>query len=326
MRIFAIIFYFFTAIVVPACPLFTGPLFIGPVFIGPVFAGQVVTNDTRKWAQNALKQEKTLKTVSMPNTLAVLYFNNSTGDPGFDLLKKGLALMLMTDLSRVEKIRMVERVKVQALVEELGYQTSGLTGPETATRMGKLMGAEFLVGGDIVKEKKDGFLLSSTLLKVPLEEISGRPEIRGQLLEELFIMEKKLLFDIIKLLKIELDEKQKQDLQKPFTTDVRAFLYFMQGIEESDKGNFRKADSLYRKAVEHDSDLTPAREASKELLNIGLIKPRVKRRILLKDQKSRTSYTDKLAPNYPNKRMKFPKNIIQTCEIQIDWETIPQDQ
>src|SRR5688572_24780539 len=57
-------------------------------------------------------------------TVAVLYFDNNSADPQYDVLQKGLADMLVTDLSQVESLQVVEREKLQQLVDELKLQRS----------------------------------------------------------------------------------------------------------------------------------------------------------------------------------------------------------
>ena len=87
----------------------------GVVLISPAWAGQVVTKDARSWAKKVLAEEKALSTVAARNTLAVLYFQNRTGQSSLDPLQKGLTLMLITDLSAVKGLQIVERIKLQAL-------------------------------------------------------------------------------------------------------------------------------------------------------------------------------------------------------------------
>jgi len=173
-----------------------------------LWAGQVITQEVKLWAKKALQQEKTLKTTTAPNTLVVLYFHNQTGWSKLDLLQKGLTLMLITDLSKIKEINILERVKMQALVEELGFGISGLVKAKTFPRVGRLLGAQHLVGGDIVKGKMENFQLKSDLLKVSTERVFGQAMAEGKLLSELFRMEKDLVFKIIKLLKIELLSNQ----------------------------------------------------------------------------------------------------------------------
>ena len=94
-----------------------------------LWAGEVVNKDMRAWAKKALEEEKALKAAPTRNTLAVPYFQNKTGQLDLDPLQKGIALMLMTDFSKIKGFQVVERVRLQALVEELGLRTSGLVAP-----------------------------------------------------------------------------------------------------------------------------------------------------------------------------------------------------
>jgi len=229
------------------------------------WAGQIVTDETRLWAKEVLQKEKTLETTSAGNTLAVLYFHNKTGWSKLDLLQKGLTIMLMTDLSKVKEIQLVERVKLQALLEELDLGVSGLVESENSSRVGRLLGVNLLVGGDIVKEKPDQFGLKSGLLSVPTEELLGKPMARGKLLAELFRMEKDLLFQIIKLLKIELSPELESELREPMAASIDALLYLFEGIESSDQGDYGKAADSYGKALEEDPGLVLAIIAVREI-------------------------------------------------------------
>jgi TolB-like protein len=224
------------------------------------------------WAKKALQQEKTLQTTTAPNTLAVLYFHNQTGWSKLDLLQKGLALMLITDLSKIKEIKILERVKMQALVEELGLGISGLVEAKTFPRVGRLLGAQYLVGGDIVKGKMEDFQLKSDLLKVPTERVFGQAMAEGKLLSELFRMEKDLVFKIIKLLKIELLSKERKELEKPLTTSTEALFYFLQGIKHSDWGDFDKAKESHVAALNEDPDFALAAEAIQEIESLEKMK------------------------------------------------------
>ena len=235
------------------------------------WAGQLVTQEVKSWAKEALEQEKTLKTISEPNTVAVLYFYNQTGWSDLDLLQKGLAIMLMTDLSKVKEINVVERVKLQALVDELDLGVSGLVEAETSSRVGRLLGAEYLVGGDIIKGKMDEFQLKSSLLEVPTEELFGEPAATGELLRELFRMEKDLLFEIIEDLEIELSPGEMEALRKPLTTSIKALLYLFEGVEHSDRGEYLKANEFYEKALEEDPGLSLPSDAIQEIQEHDLI-------------------------------------------------------
>lgn len=103
--------------------------------VSPLSAGEVVTQNIKQWAKKALEEEKALRPIEARNTVAVLYFENKTGKSELDPLQKGLALMLITDLFTVKGLQVVERVKLQALVEEMGFGTSGLVEAGNAPRV-----------------------------------------------------------------------------------------------------------------------------------------------------------------------------------------------
>ncbi|MDY6844826.1 MAG: CsgG/HfaB family protein, partial [Thermodesulfobacteriota bacterium] len=234
----------------------------------PSQAGQVVTNEMKLWAKEALKKEKELETTVMPKSVAVLYFHNKTGLPILDILQKGIAIMLMTDLSMVKEINLIERVKMQALVEELGLGVSGLVTPETTSRTGKLLRVEHLVGGGILKGEIDEFQFHSSLLKVTEEKISGEPAVEGKLLAELFRMEKDLLFKIIEELKIELSPEKEAELRTYLTTNLNALFYFFDAIEHCDRLDYIEAIEFCKKALREDPNLTLAKELIREIQDV----------------------------------------------------------
>lgn len=82
-------------------------------------------------------------------TVVVLYFDNNTSDKAYDVLQKGLADMMVTDLSGVGSIQVVEREKLQKLIDELKLQRTRYFDPATAQRIGRGIGATHAVTGAI---------------------------------------------------------------------------------------------------------------------------------------------------------------------------------
>ncbi len=80
-------------------------------------------------------------------TVAVLYFDYSGKDEQLTVLKKGLAQMLISDLSGLDGVRIVERDRLEAVLTELALQKSGKIDPATAAKVGKLLGARYMVLG-----------------------------------------------------------------------------------------------------------------------------------------------------------------------------------
>lgn len=82
-----------------------------------------------------------------PGTLAVMYFENQ-GNPELESLKVGLSQMLITDLQgEVPGLTVVERTRLQEILDELDLGHQGKVEPGTAARVGKLLGAEWMLMG-----------------------------------------------------------------------------------------------------------------------------------------------------------------------------------
>jgi TolB-like protein len=80
-------------------------------------------------------------------TLAILFFDYTGKDQELEPLREGLAQMLISDFSAAPQVRVVERTRLKALLEEQKLGQSGKIDPASAARVGKLLGARFLVLG-----------------------------------------------------------------------------------------------------------------------------------------------------------------------------------
>jgi TolB-like protein len=266
------------------------------------WAGQVVTKEVRLWAKKALEEEKALRLVEGRNTMAVLYFQNKTGESEFDPLQKGIPLLLIADLSNVKGLQVIERVKLQALVEEIGLGTSGLVEFNAAPRVGRLLGARWLIGGDI---SKGSIGIQSNLLDVPGQKVTGQAVVKGNL-PELFRLEKDLLFEILKLLKIEVPPEEERELRKPCSTNIKALMALFKGIEASDRKDYQRAAEYYEVASREDPNICIVRGALQELMALKLIKANKRSRNLLRSLRDQGSVTDQLTTEDSVKRIRTP--------------------
>lgn len=82
-----------------------------------------------------------------PNSIAVTPFVNGGGEE-YNVLGKGLAAMIIADLANVPKIKVLERAKIQMLLEEIKLSESGLVDGKARVRSGRLLKAEKVVVGD----------------------------------------------------------------------------------------------------------------------------------------------------------------------------------
>jgi TolB-like protein len=237
-----------------------------------VQAGQVITDKERAWAKNSATMaeiEKSIAPVSASNTIAVLYFKNKTGLQDLNALQKGMAIMLITDLAKVQKLQVVERIKIQALLDEMNLGASGLVDQGSAPKVGKLLGAYYISTGDITLGKMAQLNISPVLVDVPFETVTPQSATLGNL-QDLFRMEKEILFNIVKQMKIFLTPKEREELKKPLAASSTAALAFFAGVDLSDKGRYAEAINMYEKAIAEDKNFSMAKDALQELKTLGL--------------------------------------------------------
>ena len=257
----------------------------------PCGAGQVVTEDMRAWARQTVSQESDFQTPAAPNTVGVLYFQNTSGNPDIDPLSKGMALMLITDLAKIKTLQVVERIRVQALMDEMALADTGLTAPGTEPRMGVLLRASYLVGGELTSGPDFELGTDARTLKVPTAQLVDRIVKEGSL-DQLLALEKELVFGIVEALQLQLDEAETEALRVPLSTNILALLHLFKGIDSSDRGNYQNAARNYEKALALDPKLNLAGNALAELEALGLAQRNAAIRSLMQSIRSRTSHTD----------------------------------
>ena len=191
-------------------------------------------------------------------TLAVMYFeNNSVIDKEkVEPLKKGLADMLITDLTKVQAFRVVERERLNDILEELKLNQTAAIDQSTAQKVGKLLGAQTLLLGSYInfyggKMRVDLRIIETeTGLTLKAEEITDD-------VDDLFDMVKDLTAKVVDGLDIKLSEEEKTDMNlKRGSVNIEASLYYAQAVEKEDaarelykQGDKQGAIGIYKTAI-----------------------------------------------------------------------------
>lgn len=108
--------------------------------------------------------------------VAVLYFeNNSIGKDraDFDGIGKGIAEILITDMAGNANLRIVERDRVQALLTEQNLTKEKVIDPQTAIRLGKIIGAQYLITGGFMSDGRGTYTLTSRVINVETSQITN---------------------------------------------------------------------------------------------------------------------------------------------------------
>ncbi|MCI5159610.1 MAG: hypothetical protein D3906_14510, partial [Candidatus Electrothrix sp. AUS1_2] len=164
-------------------------------------ADQVITQEERAWARKILTQEKALGERKTKSSIAVLYFDNRSGREELTPLQKGMAVMLIRDLSELEQVEVVERTKLQALLDEMELGRSGLMDAETAPEVGVLLRTNYVTGGELIQGETAGLEINASVFDVPLDKFTPLPSVTGTV-HEISRLEKKILFSILEHIEI----------------------------------------------------------------------------------------------------------------------------
>lgn len=215
-------------------------------------------------ARQAIARESTLTSLPpAPNTVAVLPWSYVGADRTLEPLGYGLAHLVVTDLSTISRLTLVERERVQALLEEMTLAGDGWVDPGTAARAGRLLRASHVLHG-VVRQTEEGIRLEATIVRTSdgAVQASGGA---GNRVEQLFALEKTVVLDLVGQMGIELSPAERQALNERPTQSLQAFLAFSSGLEAEGRGDFRGATSLFSAAAGRD----PAFGAARRLLDVN---------------------------------------------------------
>lgn len=107
-------------------------------------------------------------------TVAVMpYFDNASvmNRADYESLGKGIADVLISELSGNDAIRVVERDRIQQLIDEQNLAGSGRVDKATAVQAGKLLGAQHMIFGGFIVDPKGRIRLDARAVNVETSEI-----------------------------------------------------------------------------------------------------------------------------------------------------------
>lgn len=201
--------------------------------------------------------------VRLPQTpgkkaIAVMFFENQSGNAELDWLREGLADMLIADLSRSAKLTVLSRGQLHLLLGRSRSAANGKIEFHEAMEIARKTQAESIVTGNFVKlgekirldvqlhDAKTGSLAASESLVVE------RPE---QILSEIDLLSLKLLTRLDALP----DEQQNHvALARTMTDNLEAYRYYSIGVEKAQAMHNQEAIALFEKAVALDSQFALA--------------------------------------------------------------------
>lgn len=226
--------------------------------------------------------------------VAVLYFdNNSIGKDAADYagMGKAVADLLINDLAQSANVRVVERDRVEALLQEQNLTKAGVIDPETAVRLGKILGARHMITGGFMNTGRQ-MVLTARTIDVETSAI-GNPQRVQQSGDDVLALIGMLSNRLASSMKLPAAERRTGDAgahdghARPAAAqaghqasahagrdastklDLRTALLYSKALEAQDSGDRGRAVELYNQVLDKFPSLESARKNRDKLQASG---------------------------------------------------------
>lgn len=179
------------------------------------------------------------------------------GDSIYQPLSRGLAEIMTSDLALLRRFQLVERLELNALLDELELAQTERVDRGTAARLGRLVRAARMVQGLAAIRPEGQTRLEATIV-LGTGEVTG-PEIVTGRFRDLMRLEKDLVIAIAARLGYQLSEAERQLILENGTGSLSAFLAYSRGLVAEDLGDYSAAALYYSQAVQADPNFSQAR-------------------------------------------------------------------
>ena len=212
-------------------------------------------------AKSAVAQEQQLSTQpGNARTVAVMPLRFTGADTSLQPLERGMAELLTIDLARSHQLTVVERSRIQALLDEIKLQQSGATDSTTNVRTGKIIQAGRIVSGGIIQDA-NRLRVDAAIVNTQTSGLAGGAT-NENTLEQLFAIEKAIVKQLFDSLGVTLTEQEKKDLELVPTRNFQAFLAYSRGLMLEDQGRYDAASRSFGEAMRIDPSFFQASQKS----------------------------------------------------------------
>ena len=198
-----------------------------------------------------LWHQRTVVSEGARPSLAVMHFENNTGDESFDHWRKALSDLLIADLGQSRFLKVLSGEKLFDVLKELNLEQSETYSSKNLKDVASKTGVTYILTGRLTKAG-DTLRVNTSLLEAETERIIGREQVEGIGEESLF----DLVDQLTKLVKEDF-KLSSSDIQgdidlniREITTDSQdAYRYYRDGENYKSQGEYLKAIPLLEAAV-----------------------------------------------------------------------------
>ncbi len=193
-------------------------------------------------------------------TVAVMYFENDTGDPNLDYLRKTLAMLIIQDLLPSRYIRVITGEQLFQILDDLRLDKNQTYSEKDLKHVAERAQAGYILHGRIARIA-DNFNIHTLLHRAEDWELKGAHSIRQRGLEGLNLMVDALTLQIksdLDITKKEISRDIDKDVGKITTHSPEALKLFWEGTELFQQRKFQESSKKMGQALALDPEFALA--------------------------------------------------------------------
>ncbi|MDP2388696.1 MAG: FlgO family outer membrane protein, partial [Acidobacteriota bacterium] len=194
-------------------------------------------------------------------SVAVLYFDNTTGDKELDWMRTGITEMVVTDLSQSQGIEVVGTDRLYGILSELNRQDDRMLSPEAISEVAARTGVTNVVVGSYVRSG-DAIRINVRLQEAKTGRIISSERVDGTSTSALFSM----IDDLSRRIRTKfeglraeaamltapgagLSTGDRRGVDEVTTTSIDAYRFYAEGLEHNNRRRDAEAVAMFEKAV-----------------------------------------------------------------------------
>lgn len=218
----------------------------------------------RRFAQRAAAGERAASFAPTDRLhVAVFPFTSQGASPGQASFNRAVMAMVMVDLARVPSLTVLEREKIEQLLQEMKLAASPLVDRATVNAQARLLGAGTVVAGSVFNEPGPAgpgsgrYKINTAVSDVQDGRVIGTQEADG-LQAEFFRLQKQVVYSILDTLQI---KDIPPSVHQVHTRSWAAYAQFATGLRLLAEDRFDEAKKAFYAALEFDPAFALAEEA-----------------------------------------------------------------
>ena len=193
-------------------------------------------------------------------TIAVLYFENNSGDPKLDNWRDGLAILLIADLQQSRYIRVVAGDEMYTVLKRLGLADARKYSSEDIEKIAAQTRASYILRGNYFKAG-ESLVVTASLQKPGAGESPSALRIEAHDDKDIIVKIDVLTRQVkagLNLTSAQISSDVEKEASKVTTSSPEALKYFIEGRRLFDETKYDQAIAYMEKAVEIDPEFAMA--------------------------------------------------------------------